>query len=141
MKGYSASPAGFLAHELRTFELASRLVAGLPESGTLRCHELARAVQRVIMEDSTAAVASWRVCDGQYGLVDHSWLNNDVTHNLLDVYAVGQLPMVRLVMVDPIGVRHVHGPYIYQEGKWRNDIDVSEVGRLVRELERIRKRG
>ena len=38
----------------------------------------------------------WKVKDGRYGAVDHSWLYSVHTEVILDVYAVGAMPMVQL---------------------------------------------
>ena len=54
----------------------------------LRCHEVARVVLRFLEP-------GWEVVDGHYGSVEHSWLLREGV--ILDVYAVGRLPMVHLV--------------------------------------------
>lgn len=53
----------------------------------IRCHELALAVGHML---------GLPVMSGFYGKVDHSWLYFK-NEKILDVYAIGSLPQVRLV--------------------------------------------
>jgi hypothetical protein len=92
-----------------------------------RCHELARAVGQVMKLPYQ---------DGYYGFVEHTWLwteEREEYHpwslpNLLDVYAVGSLPQVRLVDMQHGGVGHVQ---IYRIGLPRTDIREPAVALLV----------
>lgn len=104
---------------------AERLVALVPEpvfgNAEWRCHELARAIgSRLGLE----------VVDGTFGAVDHSWLEIsdgclDRTTAILDVYAVGSLPQVRLVdRRSPEGL-------LFEEGRSRAEVRYEDVAALV----------
>lgn len=108
-----------------------------PSKGEIRCHELARAVGRVL---------SLEFIDGSYGFVDHTWLwttpfPKEATEealalgfpNILDVYAVGQLPQVRLVSCRSGGALP-HVGWSYRPGRPRTDIDWKLVQELVAEM-------
>lgn len=95
----------FTEWERELWHRATRMVELAPEideTGELiRCHELARAVGRVL---------ELEVCDGRFGFVEHSWLwltesmyrEDDgsfpkfAAPNVLDVYVPGVLPLVQL---------------------------------------------
>ena len=84
----------------------------------LRCHELARAVHRVI-GDSTIVVI-----DGQCGPVEHSWLRcGDGV--IIDPYTPGRVPAVQVV--DPLAGG-------YRPGVARRDVRRSVIRRLVNEM-------
>jgi hypothetical protein len=132
MKGYSASEEGFKPFEQRLLLQATQLVDCIPETlwggGPLRCHELARACGKFL---------NLPVADGRYGSVEHSWLwtrpltpmqPGESPPNILDVYAVGRLPMVQLVDYSSHGPRH-HKHYSF--GSPRSDIDERVVARLI----------
>jgi hypothetical protein len=98
MRGYSELKI-FTGEELGLWHDATKVVDALREAEfpDLRCHELARAVGKVL---------GLQVQDGFYGFVDHSWLwlrplgptiGRIGFPNILDVYCVGSLPLVRLV--------------------------------------------
>jgi len=102
----------------------------------VRCHELVRAVAEVL--DLRSCVQ-----DGHYGFVEHSWLwvpgppKGTVTKRLgwphiLDVYSVGQLPMVRLVAGDNPGLPHVG--WAYRPDSPRTDIDTAVVAQLALDM-------
>ncbi len=130
MKGYAACYV-FRAEDMRTYDLAQRVVEVLPEDGRIRCHELARIVQEVL--------GSGEVEDGLYGserthaLHEHSWIvlrRLGRNRHILDPYAIGQYPPVQLVEVG----LPLDDPYL--AGKPRDDIRtdlVREGARLVRE--------
>ncbi len=95
MIGYAEREC-FDAAELKLLRRASELVALAPyelPSGTVRCHELTRAVGRIL---------DLPVQDGHHGAVQHSWLWTgkfpvESKHpNILDVYCVGRMPQVQL---------------------------------------------
>lgn len=91
----------------------------------LRCHELARAVYRVV-GDTTIVVV-----DGHCGPVEHSWLRlSDGT--ILDAYAPGRLPAVQ--MVDAIVAA------AYRAGPPRRDVRRDVVDQLVLEMRGHRTR-
>lgn len=110
MRGYSEAEI-FTADQVAAWREAARLVSLLADPlFTLRCHELARAL---------AARLGLCVQDGQYGIVDHSWLLFDPAAKrtpreveglgrvfrirplvILDAYCVGRLPMVQLVCLE-----------------------------------------
>ncbi|MHA1573147.1 MAG: hypothetical protein ACTSX8_04065 [Alphaproteobacteria bacterium] len=88
MKGYAEEEV-FDERMMQLHREAQRLVASLPRDrrSKLRCHELARAVGRVLQ---------LTVVDGKYGVVEHSWLSVTDTV-ILDVYVPGRAPMVQLL--------------------------------------------
>jgi hypothetical protein len=85
----------FRAGELAMYRTAVELVSKLPtwdlDGRWVRCHEVVRAVA------ATVGFIDLRVRDGLYRGIDHSWLEVVCRPVVLDVYAVGQLPPVRLV--------------------------------------------
>lgn len=146
MKGYSVVTGVFGKQALDLLARATRIVEGLPEIDGLRCHELARAV---------GAVLGLTVADGRYGMVEHSWLfvpagdsrlrepvvdpgqlselvpamlrQQDRPLDVLDVYAVGSLPMVRLIYSRAL-LPHED---LYRVGRCRTDIDQPLVEHLA----------
>jgi hypothetical protein len=138
MKSYSELEI-FTEEEVRLFHMATKLVEGLTRPVTLRCHELARAV---------GAVLGLEHQDGFYGFVNHTWLwtkkpewneLNTTTRlgfpNILDVYSVGSLPMVRLVDGKHTSLPHVGWAY---RPDWRSlpSLDRGMVSDLVAEFTR-----
>lgn len=116
MKSYSeVSGEIFSINALRMYRAAKKVVNRIEASGGcrrgtkewIRCHEVVRIVQGVLSP-------RWQlvVVDGLYGQestpkANHSWCvldepstGNYVTRYILDVYAVGRLPMVQLVACD-----------------------------------------
>jgi hypothetical protein len=139
MKGYSAYEV-FSKEELKCFNYATELVGRLSESKTLRCHELARAV---------GSVLGLQHQDGYYGFVNHTWLWttplewNDLTTytrlgfpNILDVYSVGSLPMVRLVDGKHTSLPHVGWAYRPDHYAAPPSIDNDLVKSLIGEMNR-----
>jgi len=134
MKSYSEKEI-FSAEEAVILAKATAIVEALPDSGPhgpLRCHEVARAVGRIL---------GLQVADGFYGFVDHSWLWTrplDTSHlvgrtgfpNILDPYCVGGLPAVRLVHCGSPSLPHVG--WAYRPGPARDDVDEDLVSELVR---------
>jgi hypothetical protein len=130
----------FPPEELALLERATALVARIRRHPStpddLRCHELARAVGAVLHLEHQ---------DGFYGFVDHSWLWTKSLRecrvltprlgfpNLLDVYAVGSLPMVRLVDCQHTSLPHVG--WAYRPGPAREDVNQLLVFDLVFILE------
>jgi hypothetical protein len=106
----------FAARALSLRAAAERLIALVPEpiheDDDWRCHELARAIgTRLRLE----------VVDGRFGGVEHSWLEVvdgclDRRSAILDIYAVGSLPQVRVV--DP---RSPEGA-LFEPGPERADV-------------------
>lgn len=97
--------------QIAIFHLVTEQVAKLATRNDLgRCHELARAIGQI---------HGLQVQDGYYGYVEHSWcwmtpwmeveLGYPLIPNLLDVYAVGKLPMVQLHDMQHASLGHVHG--------------------------------
>ena len=130
MEGYAKTHI-FKARELVLLDRATIFVKRIRDrEPEIRCHELARAVGRVLHLE---------VQDGYYGYVDHSWLwisHLEVGHsdrmglpNILDVYSVGQLPVVRLV--DCAHSQLPHAGFAYRPGVFRSDINESLVTKLV----------
>ena len=134
VRGYAESKV-FTAEEVSLYRRAVALVELVPDMPKLRCHELARAVGRVLGLEHE---------DGFYGFVDHTWLwtgpldctSPMVKHtrvgfpNILDVYSVGSLPMVRLVDCEHTSLPHIG--WGYRPHKTRDDIDEGQVDQLVR---------
>lgn len=93
--GYSATNVFRKEHQ-ELLRRAEKGVAALPEIDGLRCHEVARAVGQWLGLD---------YADGLYGAVQHTWLWVPVKPgpgvlrviHILDVYAVGRLPIVQLI--------------------------------------------
>lgn len=130
MKSFSETI--FTFDEIALYRRAARFVATITSEETakkVRCHELARAVGLLL---------DLPVQDGYYGFADHSWLWTTPLPktiigrinfpNVLDVYSVGQLPMVRLVDAKHTSLPHVG--WAYRPDKERTDIDET----FVREL-------
>lgn len=138
--------AGLITEEARVaFAL---MVAAVPDGDHLlgkpiRCHEMARAVGRIL---------DLPVVDGVCGAVQHSWLtikaHQDPTERefILDVYAVGRLPPVQLVdtfggclhlaqRARKLGGYERAGLYLPTEGTLR-DMRVTLDWGLIRALER-----
>ena len=135
MRGY-AEKSLLTNVEIALLRRATALVDRVgDELGTVRCHELARAVGRVL---------DLEVQDGSYGFVEHSWLwttpfpkdfHEEQVHlgfpNILDVYTPGQVPMVQLLVCGEHGaLPHVGWSY---RPAWRPRTDVDWV--VVDELE------
>jgi hypothetical protein len=137
VRGYSAVEI-FSREEVELFEKATEMVSYLAESKTLRCHELARAVGTVL---------GLQHQDGYYGFVNHTWLwttklewSELTTYtrlgfpNILDVYSVGQLPMVRLVDGKHTSLPHVGWAYRPDYRGGPSKLDNDRVRGLVEEL-------
>lgn len=112
MRSYSETNV-FSNEALNAFKAAERMVRALPDHPAggepWRCHEVAR-----VIGDWTGL----EVVDGHYGAVEHSWLTLEDGKTILDVYAVGSLPQVRLVHASPL-LPHTA---LYRPGVPRNDI-------------------
>lgn len=126
---------------LRTLKRVEACVARIADTwgNDLRCHELARAVQRVLELGAAqrARARPWVrassnsdevvpvVVDGKCGPVEHSWLRfSDGV--IIDPYVPGRLPAVQIV--DPIvGTA-------YRPGPDRDDIQQAIVDQLVLEM-------
>lgn len=100
---------------------AQELVARVSSTwgNELRCHELARAVQRTLGDNTLVVV------DGHCGPVEHSWLRFS-DGAILDPYVPGRLPAVQIV--DAIVA------VAYRVGVPRLDIRRSIIDRLVVEM-------
>lgn len=116
-----AERACFQPSHLRALTRAQELVARVSSTwgNELRCHELARAVQRVLGDGSLTVV------DGHCGPVEHSWLRFP-DGSILDPYVPGRLPAVQIV--DGIVAA------AYRVGEARRDIRRSIIDRLVVEM-------
>lgn len=116
MKGYSELEVLDPAH-VTLWKLVTAVVGRFPERDRgeqlLRCHEVARAVQTAFHEGT--------VVDGHYGSAEHSWIELEKRGRvvaILDTYTVAALPLVQLVLADPLV-----GPFnLYRPGKPRRDI-------------------
>lgn len=129
MQGYTERVI-FTRQEIRVWKMATEMVNRLPdplESNEIRCHELARAVGQVLGLDHS---------DGKFGFVEHSWLRTcpDVKgrSNILDVYAVGMVPMVMLVDTKHVTLQMRK---LYVPAKIpRTDIDEDRVKWLIQQM-------
>lgn len=96
MIGYSAFVV-FVPSDLKILERATAVVRLFPDRDHqdryIRCHEVARAVYEIL---DLKSLDGPKVEDGKYGSVEHSWIRFD-RKTVLDVYAIGRLPMVQLV--------------------------------------------
>lgn len=139
MRGYSYEEV-FVPIERALFRVVTDMVDCLPElrkTGRWRCHELSRGVlqhlrqSRRLREGGVLLDERIFVVDGKYGPVDHSWIawpKHYSQPRILDVYAVGRLPMVQLIDVSSL---LVHQGEHYRAGKTRDDIREDDVHRLV----------
>lgn len=126
MRSYSESKV-FSGAAMDLFARATALVDEIPIYDAyfldVRCHELARAIGECL---------GLAVVDGHYGQVQHSWLivpnATPIGDSILDVYAVGAVPMVRMIDQWP-GLPH--GPNEYRVGDDRDDVDYDMVGALL----------
>ena len=104
----------FTPRQLALYRLATRIFDAIPQARPIeqfRCHEVARAVGKLL---------ELRIEDGKYGQVDHSWcLLEGVQPAILDPYAIGCMPPVRLVSFDGL-LPHSR---LYLVGPVRTDID------------------
>jgi hypothetical protein len=130
MNGYSAEHV-FTNEQRRVWSEATIFVHAIPElldpaSHTIRCHELARAVGNYFISQGVKL----RMVDGKFGLVEHTWLEftDAKRHVILDVYAVGSLPMVQLIDRGATGLLSARQ---YVEGEERTDIDSRKVEQLL----------
>lgn len=150
MKGYAETDV-FGAWELERLNFVTRLIEWLrPDhldlgSEPLRCHELTRAVAHIMRRDLPGDAAIY-VHDGQYGMVDHSWMwlrppanpdgslrHHGLVTSILDVYAVARLPQVQLVNAHVLGTRKIND-VSYRTGPDRTDIDDRVVNRLIYDM-------
>jgi hypothetical protein len=159
MKGYSVTSAEVFGKlEISIWKHARRLVEALPEtwpSATtvtealyesmtgkpiaaprpLRCHELACAVAHRLGDEYSGVAhnGSFVLVDGKYGPVDHSWIEWKTApsgyRRILDVYAVGRLPMVQLIDASTL-LQHQGLPYVRSEKK-RDDFRALDVERVL----------
>lgn len=99
----------------------------------LRCHEVARVVQRILNTQTPVREEWLMLYDGKYGHVEHSWLtlkNPTGGYFILDPYAVGRLPMVQLI--DGAGI--LPEMRLYNIGDLRDDIDQDWVDATIQTL-------
>lgn len=117
----------FHPSHLRMLARVQALVARVSDAwgNELRCHELARAVHRVL-SDSTISVV-----DGHCGPVEHSWLRFS-DGAILDPYVPGRLPAVQVV--------DAFVAASYRAGESRRDVRRSILDRLVAEMYGDRER-
>lgn len=140
MLGYSANEV-FTPAQQAALRIAANCIEWLPEEydgELLRCHEIARIVQRRLMQTWVHGSVNLDVqlVDGNYGIADHSWLvfgpsyyrelesyrNTGVV--ILDPYCVGRLPVAQLVHA------HLHFADLYRPGPRRTDIRNAVIGAL-----------
>lgn len=123
MKSYHES--AFTPRQLALYRIATRIFDAIPQGlvEDLRCHEAARIVGTLL---------DLPVEDGKYGASDHSWCVLDgVQPAILDPYAVGCMPPVRLVSFDGLL------PYsrLYLVGPRRTDLDEKVIDAVFHRLQ------
>jgi hypothetical protein len=110
-------------------------VALLPDSidpEGIRCHELARAVQRELYGRFII-----QAVDGKYANVDHSWCYLSIASGyVLDVYAVGRLPQVQLIQMHPLLKKQTE---LFEVGQNRTDIRRKVLEAMDEHLRRVFK--
>ena len=128
MIGYSARNV-FTQRMQKVRDTVDMLVRGFPDCVEWRCHEVARAVEQLLVKHGKAEASELQVVDGHYGAVDHSWLAfwDDVRVCIIDPYSVGRLPIVQLVDPYVSGVLATYRP----QDEHRPDIRANEVSALV----------
>lgn len=121
---------------LRAERIVELLPETTPDGELIRCHEVARIVGYLL---------KLPVQDGKYGMCDHSWcwtrepdpdyhiLRVSAAPKILDPYAIGSLPVVRLL---DSGVSVPHIGWSYMPGQARDDVKKDFV---EAEAERIRR--
>lgn len=116
-----AERACFHPSHLKLLTRAEAYVARVSNTwgNELRCHELARAVRRVLGDGTLVVV------DGQCGPVEHSWIVCS-DGAILDPYVPGRLPSVQIVDA-------IVGS-AYRKGPARTDVRHQIVDRLVAEM-------
>lgn len=131
----------FTEEELSLLQRAEAIVDLLPETTPdgklIRCHEVARIV---------GSLLSLPVQDGKYGMCDHSWcwtrepdkdyhiLRLSAAPKILDPYAVGSLPVVRLL---DTSVLVPHLGWSYTPGVERDDVKEDFVRSEVERISRL----
>lgn len=131
MQGYAREEV-FTKEHIFAWIAAMACVKKVPErSPRIRCHELTRAVHKCLMKLQSKA-DSWLVCDGHYGAVEHSWLYDSWRAVVLDVYAVGRLPMVQLIDCSSAVIAPM-----YSAGRDRSDVNEQLVSALVDEMSKL----
>lgn len=154
MRGYSAM-AVFTPHEIALLRHTERIVDCLADRPDLRCHEVARVVERMLpaspddpcvigtADPATTLVRpryTRRVVDGKYGSVDHSWIEiigcggGRGQLSVLDPYAVGRLPIVQLVDCSPHAGAILRHADAYREGLPDLQVRYDVMDQLLREL-------
>lgn len=111
---------------LRFYRRAVDLVAsveGPQDIDALRCHELTRAINPML-----GLGLAFDVVDGKYGSVDHTWLVYAQGRGILDVYAIGRVPMVQVVETTALLPERSY----YRPGPTRKDIRHEQVAELLR---------
>jgi hypothetical protein len=133
MNGHSANNI-FTDAELELHRQTVTLIGGLPEVPWTRCHELARAVA-IFFRRSPLKL---NVVDGRFGIADHSWIeiHNPNRHIILDVYAVGSIPIVQL---HDVGTLSLRGARAFVEGPPRDDIDDVSLEALLHHMNSVQK--
>lgn len=119
MRGYAATNI-FRPTAIELWKQATQLVERVAEEDGLRCHELTRAV---------GINLGLTVKDGQFGVVEHSWLLID-DYTILDVYRPGALPLVQLIDLS----HALPSRRLYVAGCLRIDICLDTVTRIREQL-------
>jgi hypothetical protein len=116
----------FTNQEIEIWYLAVGIVDRVVHHDDCRCHELARAAYRVILDKLPAATLI--VEDGKVGPVEHSWIRIAPAGTVLDVYRPGTKPSV--LLIDSLVANE------YKIGLPRIDIRESTINQIVYEMRR-----
>lgn len=136
MRGFSFHNV-FRACDVSAFHRATALIKALrdpaSDAAPFRCHEVTRAIARMLVAESIVpeqlVMPVDLVVDGTYCGVEHSWLRLS-EHTLLDCYAVARLPMVQLVDIGTPTLQRDQ----YRRGPKRDDIRKDIEDAIVREI-------
>lgn len=138
MLPHSAGPDGdFKVSDIELLAYVGSIVDAIPDYPELRCHEVARIVHEVLVMNRPRLLDLLEVQDGQYGMIDHSWIWFLSSHVLpsgrrrplyvLEVYACGRLPQVQLVPIATTLPEFV----CYKPGEKRTDLRQNVIDRSV----------
>lgn len=115
---------------LRIEATLSKMADDLPSRQVVRCHEVVQAFHMLL------TIERWEteLFDGHYGPVEHSWLVITDPYRsrkfILDIYSVGRLPMVQLLVPD---LGHAA---LYRPGELRKDIRTDDLAYLLAQARR-----
>lgn len=118
-------PGQIPEHVQRVYHLAAQAVESFNEVEGVRCHEVVRAVHRLIAGVDPALAEQVQVVDGRYSAVDHSWLAFGQDW-VVDCYSVARWPMVQVLDVGTLAVVRQ-----FWRTEPRTDIDEAAIAALL----------